>query len=156
MCIQSGFTSTRMRQDRDRAFRLLFALLPLIAVVFVLSASGAPQTGSKRKIKCKTPENAASCYWAHGRLSVGNGTPSVRLWKIGTKRILAIHSGPGFKIGDNQENENPELPANVDQAFKTINTLIFADFEICPLEPEQAGVMQTACIESARKIVTGP
>jgi hypothetical protein len=156
MCTQSGFTSTRMRQDRDRAFRLLFVLLPLIAVVFVLSAGGAPQTGSNRKIKCKTPENAASCYWAHGRLSVSNGTPSVRLWKIGTKRILAIHSGPGFKIGDSRENENPELPANVDQAFKTVNTRIFADFEICPLEPEQAGVMQSACIESARKIVTGP
>jgi hypothetical protein len=37
--------------------------------------------------------------------------------------------------------------------FKPFSNQIFADFEICPLEPEVAGTMQPACIESAKNIV---
>jgi hypothetical protein len=129
-------------------------VIPPVLIALALSATGSSQGVTKRKIPCKTPENAPSCYWTHGRLSVANGTPSIRLWKIGTKRILAIHSGPGFKPG-NQENENPEIPGNVERAFKSINTRVFADFEICPLEPERPGEMQDVCIESAKNIVIG-
>ena len=126
--------------------------MTLVAVT--LSATGAPQRAPKRKIICKTPEIAASCYWTRGRLALYNGTPSYRIWKIGTKRVLAIHSGPGFKLGDNEENSNPEMPANVDKAFNTPYSRIFADFEICPLEPEEPGNMQRVCIESAKNIFT--
>lgn len=130
------------------------AMVAAVIGAVALSAMGTPQRGSKRKIVCKTPDNAASCYWAHGRLSPYNGTPTMRLWKIGTKRILAIHSGPGYKRGDNQENENPDLPANVDGALsKSKYGSIFGDFEICPLEPEVAGEMQDACIESGKNFV---
>jgi hypothetical protein len=130
--------------------RFGFLLTTLIA--FTLAAIGAPQRVSKRKIACKTTQNAGSCYWTHGRLVNYNGTPTLRLWKIGTKRILAVHSGPGYKRGDNKENENPEVPANVDQAFKTDLTRVYADFEICPLEPGRRGEMQVVCIESAKNI----
>jgi hypothetical protein len=56
------------------------------------------------------------------------------------------------------DNENPELPANVERTFRASNhsgfpDRIFADFEVCPLEPEKPGAMQAACIESARDIV---
>lgn len=132
------------------------ALFITLLAAGCLSVLGSPQKIPKRKIACKTPENATTCYWAHGRLANYNGTPTLRLWKIGTKRILAIHSGPGYKRGDNKENENPEVPANVDRAFKTDLTQVYGDFEICPLEPEHAGVMQDACIESAKNIVTDP
>ena len=121
-----------------------------------LTMSGAGQRGSQRKIACKTPENAATCYWTRGRLAIYNGTPTIRLWKIGTKRILAIHSGPAYKRGDAKENSNPEVPADVDRAFKTDLTRVYGDFEICPLEPEHAGIMQAACIESAKNIVVDP
>ena len=77
------------------------------------------------------------------------------LWKVGTKRILAVHSGPGFKLGDDQENSDPEMPENVENAIRPFQNAIFADFEVCPLEPEHPGVMQRACIESAKNIVVG-
>jgi hypothetical protein len=32
---------------------------------------------------------------------------------------------------------------------------MFADFEICPLEPEKPQTMQAACIDSAKNIVMG-
>jgi hypothetical protein len=126
----------------------------LLATVLALAllASDTPRRASKRKISCKTPEIASSCYWTHGRLSFYNGTPSWRLWKIGTHRILAVHSGPSVKRGTQWDNENPELPFNVDRALKTWGDEVFADFEVCPLEPEKTGVMQRVCIESAKNI----
>jgi hypothetical protein len=71
---------------------------------------------------------------------------------------VAIHSGPGFKregTQGNEENENPEMPKNVERAMNPFKNVVFADFEICPLEPEHQGEMQDVCIESAKKIVIG-
>lgn len=125
-------------------------LLVTFAAV-VLWAGGTPQR-PERKILCKTPAIAASCYWTHGRLAVYNGgPPNIRLWKIGTKRILGIVSGPNYNEEEEEEN-GPELPRNV---YRVLNpsTWIFADFEVCPLEPEKPGVMQHVCIEAAKNIV---
>ena len=82
------------------------------------------------------------------------GTPSFRLWKIGTHRMLAIYSGPSvdFAVEDLGDNEHPEFPANIQRVFRPTKNGIFADFEVCPLEPEKPNVMQAACIESAKNI----
>jgi hypothetical protein len=50
------------------------------------------------------------------------------------------------------DNEAPELPTNVGRIFDPNNNRIFAEFEVCPLEPEKAGAMQPACIEAAKNI----
>jgi hypothetical protein len=56
------------------------------------------------------------------------------------------------------DSEGPEFPWNVDRAFEQSNMsnpydiTVFADFEICPLEPEKPGAMQAACIESAKNL----
>ncbi|MBZ5697121.1 MAG: hypothetical protein LAN18_01090 [Acidobacteriia bacterium] len=134
---------------------MLQAILLATVLAIALLASGAPGRDPSRKIPCKTAEIAAKCYWTHGRLSVYNGTPSWRLWKIGTHHILGIHSGSGAERIDPLDNEHPEFPANLERAFKTPYDWIFAAFEVCPLEPEKAGVMQRVCIESAKNIVVG-
>lgn len=62
---------------------------------------------------------------------------------------MGIYSGPSVdRYG--LDNEAPEFPSNV--VFEPNNNVIFADFEVCPLEPEKAGTMQAACIESAKNI----
>ena len=137
----------------------------VIAASFILlCASRAENTKEfKRTIPCKTPEIAKSCYWAHGRLAAANGNPSYRLWKVGTHRLLGIYSGPATFNGPLRskyplDNEAPQLPPNVEASlWKSVagawpNT-IFADFEVCPLEREKPGQMQSACIESAKNIV---
>jgi hypothetical protein len=123
--------------------------------------------GRGRKIPCKTAENGSLCYWTHGRLSVWEGTPPFRLWKIGTRRILAVLNGPSrYPPPTDQELENPEFPSELDRAYEVDNRRhkkatgimwaipppVFADFEICPLEPEHKGWMQDVCIESAKNI----
>lgn len=127
-----------------------FAVALLAVVPTVLFAS------DKREIPCKTTANAQSCYWTHGRLGCGNGTPSCRLWKVGTHRILGIYSGPSEVGKDDLDNEHPEFPKNVERALDlgTPNQRrVFADFEVCPLEPETPGAMQAACLESAKNVV---
>ena len=130
--------------------RLALSFLALL--VFALAALSFPQGNSNRKISCKTTGNAASCQWIHGRLQFYNGTPSFRLWKIGTRRLLGIYSGSSAQRADLLDNEHPELPRNVQEKFVPAANRVFADFEICPLEPEKLGSMQAACIEAAKNI----
>jgi hypothetical protein len=131
-------------------------LRPLSVFVWIavaLSTGAIPQRIPKRKVVCKTAALAASCYWVHGRLSVANGNPTIRLWKIGTHHMYGILSGPGSLDRNPGDSEDPELPTNVQRAFKTLYTWIYGDFEICPLEPEHKGEMQDACVESAKNLV---
>lgn len=121
----------------------------------------------KRKIPCKTQENASLCYWTHGRLMIANGNPSLRIWRIGTHRMLGIFSGPShYPPRTIADDEDPELPPELDRAYaadnrarkKATGTMwalpppTFADFEVCPLKPVPKGWMQPVCIESAKKI----
>jgi hypothetical protein len=130
-----------------------YALISALALCAV-AAQAIPQATAKRKIPCKTPENAASCYWTHGRLNFYNGNPSYRIWKVGTKRILGVYSGPDrYPPRTDADSELPEFPMQIDKVFRPPNNYVFADFEICPLEPEHKGEMQAVCIESAKNIV---
>ncbi len=127
------------------------ALLLFVAVVLAVCGEQG-RAIPKRKIPCKTPANAASCYWTHGRLGFYNGNPAFRLWKIGTHRLLGIYSGPSAdRFGE--DNEHPEFPPNVARTFVPTHNRIFGDFEVCPLEPERQGAMQAACIESAKNLI---
>jgi len=122
------------------------------------------------KIPCKTPENASLCYWTHGRLSIYNGNPSFRIWKTGTHRLLGVFNGPSHFpphiTSFDDDVFNPELAAELYRAYEADNRRlkrdtgvswavpppVFADFEVCPLEPEKKNEMQAVCIESAKNI----
>jgi hypothetical protein len=126
----------------------------LALILSVPAMLAKPQGQAARKIPCKTPANAPMCYWTRGRFQYYNGTPSYRLWKIGTRRLLGVYSGPSVWTGDPaiRDNEDPELPAEVTKLYSSPFGQVFADFEVCPLEPERAGFMQAVCIESAKNI----
>jgi hypothetical protein len=45
--------------------------------------------------KCKgNPKIIAACYTVHGRATFGPGTPALRIWPVGTKRMLGVTAGP--------------------------------------------------------------
>jgi len=130
------------------------------------AAAPTQDASPQRTIPCKTPENASMCYWTRGRLNFYQGNPAYRIWKVGTKRILGIYSGPNSQRIDPLDNEFPEFPANLRRAYNAeydhnvalkrstpeLVGPVFADFEICPLEPERASWMQAVCIESAKNM----
>jgi len=91
--------------------KTMLAFITLLA----FQSSASDRTVHTRKIPCKTEAIAASCYWTHGRLIYGNGTPALRLWKTGTNRLMGIFSGPSINVrgDDNGDNEHPELPASL-------------------------------------------
>lgn len=131
--------------------RYAIAVVTLIAAATV-AAARPPQETATRKIPCKTPENASMCYWTRGRVTLGAGTPAYRMWKVGTKRLLGIYSGPSVSRRS-IDNEDPEFPANVQRAWQTrVGHALWGDFEVCPLEPERPGWMQAACVEAAKDI----
>ncbi|HEV7552172.1 MAG TPA: hypothetical protein VGP65_10825 [Candidatus Angelobacter sp.] len=82
---------------------------------------------------------------------VANGAPAVRMWKMGTHRVLGIYSGSSLDR-DGWDGDIPEFPPNVEKKFKPLENRIVANFEVCPLEPERAGWMQAVCIESAKDL----
>jgi hypothetical protein len=77
----------------------------------------------------------------HGRLRIGNGTPSIRIWPVGTGRLLGV-ANAGFS-----NFENPELPSPLDGSLDW-DTAYFADYTVCPYEPDQPGTMRTVCVQA--------
>lgn len=89
----------------------------------------------------KAQEPVAPCYKVRGRLSYYNGTPSTRIWIVGTHRMLSL---PG---------EDRDLPANVKALLKDFDDNIFGDFVVCPLKKYQKGHMQAVFVKSASHLV---
>jgi micrococcal nuclease len=80
------------------------------------------------------------CYETRGRMQAANGNPSVRIWKVGTKRVLGVRN-------ENLEN----LPTKVKEQF-SFGVFVFADYKVCPLTKEKPGHMQMVCVESMKNI----
>jgi hypothetical protein len=130
------------------------ALLCLSALSFC-----HPALAEKRDYPCKIPEIAATCYTTRGRLLQAEGTPSVRLWKIGTHRTLGVYSSEQRYKDERggkpqaEDSEAPELPANVNLGKFGDFISVYGDFEVCPLTASIPGHMQPVCIESATHLV---
>ena len=98
--------------------------------------------------KCEgNPKVIDTCFVVHGRATFGPGTPALRIWLIGTKRMLGVTAGP---IADNADD--PIAPKSM-LKFDTGNERVFGDFEVCPFTVEQKGKMRMVCVQSASKIV---
>src|SRR5262252_9259207 len=88
------------------------------------------------------------CFRVHGRLSVYNGTPSIRLWPSGTKRLLGII--------DPNDTSNAPGPSVLPEEIKSKldwDKNVVGDFLVCPLTRSQPGKMQTVCIESGKNLI---
>ena len=97
---------------------------------------------------CRTRSDVVgACFRVHGRLSVYNGTPSIRLWPIGSKRLLGVldpidaSSAPGPTV----------MPDDIKLKLDW-NKDVFGDFFVCPLNRKQPGRMQTICLESGKHL----
>jgi hypothetical protein len=122
----------------------LSVLLPL------LTCSVLAQSPTKSVAKsCRARSDLiGKCFTVRGRLSVYNGTPSIRLWRIGSKRLLGvldptdISGEPGVST----------IPASIKEQLNW-DTEIFGDFLVCPITHSKPREMQTICIESGKKLI---
>ena len=91
---------------------------------------------------------APACQRVHGRLFAANGTPSLRIWPIGTRRLLGIHDDaspealpPGLR-GDRA----PSMGATDDGRVE-----VYGDFTVCPLALDRPGHMQMVTLKAVSR-----
>jgi hypothetical protein len=124
-----------------------FALIGLAAVP--LPAPAQQRDSILASQICDYPGRfVGPCVRFRGRLNYANGGIPVRLWKVGTNRILGV---------EDETYQSPfcvlpsELRALLDQ-----DKLVFGDFVARPLTTEEPGVMQRVCVVSGTNIRTEP
>ncbi len=92
------------------------------------------------------PKLSGVCFPVHGRMNFWNGSPSVRIWRVGTKRILGVSEQRYYEPGV------CNLPRSLRDQLDW-DTDLYADFVICPFTPDQPGVMRLVCVDGASNIV---
>jgi hypothetical protein len=92
---------------------------------------------------CKEDPNVVdACFTLRGRVFVSNGTPSLRIWRVGTDRILGVF-----------DPENEIVPDNLAKRLDGYGVEVYGDFEVCPFTKSKPDEMQMVCVESASRLV---
>jgi len=111
-------------------------MLEIAAAIALASASAGGHLGG--------------CHHVRGKMFLANGTPGVRIWVVGTRRVLGV----------TQQDESLEkLPQNIRDAWHDRNGArdggvdLYGDFEVCPLAAQHAGRMQPVWVRSSRNLV---
>lgn len=124
---------------------LLTSMLAVLSVAPALSSADVTTKCAERS------DLAGPCYQVHGRLFLPNGSPSARIWVIGTKRILGLAAPPD---SDGEEAaDGIVMPKRVSSQIKDTATQIYADFLVCPFEKDIPGRMRSICVESAKNMI---
>ena len=129
--------------------KVVFAI-SLIGGVLGVHVTGAPTAESQGCGKpCRDhPKLSGPCFGVRGRMNFANGAPSVRIWRVGTNRILGVSEG---YAGAGYCNLPPDILGRL-----SWESDLFADFVVCPFEPSRPGVMQLVCVDSATAISVRP
>jgi len=123
-------------------------LLIVLAACTVGARSPLPQPADECRAR---PDLVGKCFNVRGRLSVYNGTPSIRLWPIGTKRLLGVIDPRDSSAVPGRDT----IPESIASKLN-FDKDVFGDFLVCPLTRARPGRMQTVCIESGKDLVVRP
>ena len=121
-------------------------LVITLVISFLISASAIHSAASRFEKSCREhPQLVSSCFKVRGRLAVYNGAPALRIWKIGTKRMLGV-SEQRFAI-EGIRNVPEDVQMKIDQ-----NKFLYGDFLVCPFTAPRSNEMQLVCIESVTNL----
>jgi hypothetical protein len=95
------------------------------------------------------PQLSGPCFTIRGRMRLANGNPSIRIWRVGTKRILGVSDGR-FKM-DGYANVPPAVAGRL-----SWDTQLFGDFVVCPFTGDEPDVMRLICVDSASNLKVRP
>ena len=120
--------------------RLSSVVAVAIWLAAVSAASASPRCAGR-------PDLVGPCFPLRGRAALYNGTPSVRIWRVGTNRLLGVSARGCGEPGCEWETIPESLRGGLDWDHP-----VFADLVVCPLTHERPGTMQFVCVESATRI----
>jgi hypothetical protein len=121
-------------------------LLDLFSVFVMLSIAGLAEAADCRH----NPTLVGPCFELHGRMFPSNGSPALRISRIGTDRVLGVwyseEADPGPGVID--------LPPNVRKLMRPTPWFpsIEGNFTLCPFTTEQPGRMQFVCVADATSL----
>lgn len=120
-------------------------LLAVTLASSLLATSAADQPCTELRPCHEHAKLNGPCYTVRGRMSYWNGNPTVRIWVVGTKRI----------IGVSESHENPAYCSLPDEILEKLSweTDLFADFVVCPYTRDEPGIMRLVCVDSAKNMV---
>jgi hypothetical protein len=134
--------------NQTRLRKPALGLVLLTVLVLITTSVMRAQTlgaGAKDKSCRQHPQLVGACFNVHGRLSVYNGAPALRIWKIGTKSMLGV-SQQRFALSGYRN-----LPDEIQNQIKE-DVDLWGDFLGCPFTRAKAGEMQMVCVEAGRNL----
>ena len=93
------------------------------------------------------------CFTVHGALRYWNGGTPVRIWRIGTTRVLGVRGLD--EVGLPSDSSACPLPAGLRDTLQAGKEVI-ADLVVCPLTHDRPGSMQYVCVDAATNIRAKP
>jgi hypothetical protein len=114
----------------------------LVPVLLLWSAAAA---ATERCVQ--RPDLVGHCFSVRGRAALYNGTPTVRIWRVGTTRLLGV-SARGCVAS---ECETAAVPAAI-RGILDWDRPVFGDFVVCPFTRQRPGAMQFVCVDSVTRI----
>lgn len=115
----------------------------LTMALALAAATASPALADGAKPLCKgSPKIVGDCFTLYGRLAVYNGTPAIRIWPFGTKKLLGVVDTDG-------DESTVALPDNIKKALANNPLEINGKYEMCPLDYERENRMRPVCLESA-------
>jgi hypothetical protein len=116
-----------------------------LAMLVVAAASAHASEG----VACaRSPKLVGACFIVRGSLTLADGTPGIRIWRIGTKRMLGVLDASRNPEGDSV------TPSNVKELLTPFRAVI-GNYDVCPLTRERQGWMQMVCIKGASNLHPG-
>ena len=125
-----------------------------ILAALITSVAVPPAEAVNFQQQClASPVILGQCFVVHGSLTVADGTPTFRIWKIGTNRILGVLDYTGTKNEDSQI-----LPLSVWSLLKAdpFGTTVDGDYKVCPLTKSEPDQMQMVCMAGAEHLIVAP
>ena len=144
--LKNNFTTETRRARRTGAESMFMRLTILLLLTATSMWAQSPAPAAKEKSCREHPQLIGSCFTVHGRLSIYNGAPALRLWRVGTRRVLGI-SEQRFSVAGYRN-----VPEYIENQINQ-NVVIFGDFLVCPFTRSQPGKMQLVCIEAGKNLV---
>ncbi len=135
---------------------LLKNLLAILSSGLIIYAGAA--SGKEFGRACKeSPKVVDQCLTIRGRLIIANGGWQLRIWPVGTKRLLAVVDPNGiWDDTKSEDNGAPYMTPEVKAALNYGDNAVFADYTLCPITKDVPGEMRHVCMVDAKNIVALP
>jgi len=125
-------------------------MFKLLATSLIASTIVAAPAFAEDGPACKaSPKVVGKCMTFYGPLAVYSGSPSLRIWPVGTKQLYGLR-------GTGADPENVALPEKLRELLASNPREVNGKWEVCPLEAERPNQLRIVCLESASELRAVP